>query len=153
MISHEGWVTRAISAIARGRHWTTYYKLLERGNVRTIRLARALFEVVNSALPTETLNLVIDDTLIPRQSEKAPGSTTRHDHAKKNNRSQFLLAQRWVTLGVSVLGSTGRKYVLPIISRPVPVTGNRNKLTIASRLVRNLLPVMMSKPVRFLFDA
>lgn len=153
MISPEGWVTRAISAIARGRHWTTYYKLLQRGNVRTIRLARALFEVVNRALPTETLNLVIDDTLVPRQSEKAPGSTTRHDHAKKNNRPQFLLAQCWVTLGVSVLGSGGRKYVLPIMSRSVPVTGNRNKLIIASALVRNLIPVMMNKPVRLLFDA
>lgn len=93
LISPEGWVTRAISALVRGRHWTTYYKLLERGSVRTLRLARALFEVVNNALPTEALSLVIDDTLIPRQSEKAPGSTIRHDHAKKSNRPQFLLAQ------------------------------------------------------------
>lgn len=153
LISPEGWVTRAISAITRGRHWTTYYKLLERGSVRTLRLARALFEVVNDALPMETLNLVVDDTLIPRQSEKAPGSTIRHDHAKRNNRPQFLLAQCWVTLGVSVLGSTGRKYVLPIVSRSVPTTGNRNKLTIALALVRSLAPVMMNKPVRLLFDA
>lgn len=153
LISPEGWVTRAISAITRGRHWTTYYKLLERGSVRTLRLARALFEVVNDALPMETLNLVIDDTLIPRQSEKAPGSIIRHDHARKHNRPQFLLAQCWVTLGVSVLGSAGRKYVLPIVSRSVPVTGNRNKLTIALALVRSLAPVMMNKPVRLLFDA
>jgi len=153
LISPEGWVTRAISAITRGRHWTTYYKLLERGSVRTLRLARALFEVVNDALPMETLNLVIDDTLIPRQSEKAPGSTIRHDHAKRNNRPQFLLAQCWVTLGVSVLGSAGRKYVLPIVSRSVPTTGNRNKLTIALALVRSLAPVIMNKPVRLLFDA
>jgi hypothetical protein len=153
LISPEGWVTRAISAITRGRHWTTYYKLLERGSVRTLRLARALFEVVNDALPMETLNLVVDDTLIPRQSEKAPGSTIRHDHAKRNNRPQFLLAQCWVTLGVSVLGSAGRKVVLPIVSRSVPTTGNRNKLSIALALVRSLAPVMMNKPVRLLFDA
>ncbi len=153
LISPEGWVTRAISAITRGRHWTTYYKLLERGSVRTLRLARALFEVVNDALPMETLNLVIDDTLIPRQSEKAPGSIIRHDHAKRNNRPQFLLAQCWVTLGVSVLGSAGRKVVLPIVSRSVPVTGNRNKLSIALALVRSLAPVIMNKPVRLLFDA
>lgn len=153
LISPEGWVTRAISAITRGRHWTTYYKLLERGSVRTLRLARVLFEVVNDALPMETLNLVVDDTLIPRQSEKAPGSTIRHDHAKRNNRPQFLLAQCWVTLGVSVLGSAGRKVVLPIVSRSVPVTGNRNKLTIALALVRSLAPVIMNKPVRLLFDA
>lgn len=153
LISPEGWVTRAISAITRGRHWTTYYKLLERGSVRTLRLARVLFEVVNDALPMETLNLVVDDTLIPRQSEKAPGSTIRHDHAKRNNRPQFLLAQCWVTLGVSVLGSAGRRYVLPIVSRSVPTTGNRNKLTIALALVRSLAPVIMNKPVRLLFDA
>jgi len=153
LISPEGWVTRAISAITRGRHWTTCYKLLERGSVRTLRLARALFEVVNDALPMETLNLVIDDTLVPRQSEKAPGSIIRHDHARKHNRPQFLLAQCWVTLGVSVLGSAGRKVVLPIVSRSVPATGNRNKLTIALALARSLAPVMMNKPVRLLFDA
>ena len=109
--------------------------------------------MVNDALPMETLNLVIDDTLIPRQSGKAPGSIIRHDHARKHNRPQFLLAQCWVTLGVSALGSAGRKYVLPIVSRSVPATGNRNKLTIALALVRSLAPVMMNKPVRLLFDA
>ena len=153
LISPEGWVTRAISAITRRRHWTTYYKLLERGSLRTLRIAHALFEVVNMALPMETLNLVIDDTLIPRQSETAPGSAIRHDHAKKTNRPQFLQAQCWVTLGVSVLGNGGRKYVLPIVSRLVPIAGNRNKLTIALALVRGLAPVMMNKPVRVLFDA
>jgi hypothetical protein len=153
LISPEGWVTRAITAITRRKHWTTYYKLMERGSLRTLRIAHALFEVVNQALPMETLNLVIDDTLIPRQSVKAPGSIIRHDHAKKTNRPQFLLAQCWVTLGVSVLGSAGRKYVLPIVSRSVPASGNRNKLTIAMALVRGLTPVMKNKPVRILFDA
>jgi hypothetical protein len=153
LISPEGWVTRAISAITRRSHWTTYYKLLERGSLRTLRLAQALFEVVAQALPMDILNLVIDDTLILRQSETAPGSAIRHDHAKKANQTQFVLAQCWVTLGISVLGSAGRKYVLPIVSRLVPATGNRNKLTIALALVRGLAPVMKGKPVRILFDA
>ena len=112
-----------------------------------------MFELVAQSLPMDTLNLVIDDTLILRQSETAPGSTIRHDHAKKANQTQFVLAQCWVTLGVSVLGSAGRKYVLPIVSRLVPVSGNRNKLTIALSLVRGLTPVMRDKPVRILFDA
>lgn len=153
LISPEGWVTRAICAITRCRHWTTYYKLLERGSIRTLRLARALFELIDEVLPEETLNLVVDDTLIPRQSGTAPGSIIRHDHARKNNRPQYLLAQCWVTLGVSVLGGGGRKYVLPVMSRSVPATGNRNKLTIALALVRGLAPAMMNKPVRILFDA
>lgn len=96
--------------------------------------------------------MVIDDTLIPRQSKKAPGSAIRHDHARKRNRPQFLLAQCWVKLGVSVLGSAGRKYVLPIVFRSVPATGNRNKLTIALVLVRSLTLVMTNKSVRLLFD-
>jgi len=67
LISPKGRVARAISAITRGCHWTAYYKLMERGSVRTLRLARTLFEVVNSALLMETLNLVIDGMLIPYQ--------------------------------------------------------------------------------------
>lgn len=117
LVSPGSRVARAISAITRGCHWTTYCKLMERGSVRTLRLARVLFEVVNSALPMEALNLFINDTLIPRQSEKAPGSIVRHEHARKHNQPQFLLAQCWVTLGVSVLGSAGRKYVLLIVFR------------------------------------
>ncbi len=153
LISPEGWVTRSICAITRRKHWTTYYKLLERGSLRTLRIAHALFEVVSMALPMETLNLVIDDTLILRQSETAPGSIIRHDHAKKANQTQYVLAQCWVTLGVSVLGLAGRKYVLPIEFRLVAVAGNRNKLVIALSLVLGLAPVMKGKSVRILFDA
>jgi hypothetical protein len=65
LISPEGWVTRAISTITRGRHWTTYYKLLERGSVRTLRLARVLFEVVNDALPMESIPPTPPPTHIP----------------------------------------------------------------------------------------
>jgi hypothetical protein len=153
LISPEGWVTRAISAITRRSHWTTYYKLLERGSLRTLRLARSLLALVADTLPEAILNMVIDDTLILRQSETAPGSAIRHDHAKKANQPQYVQAQCWVTLGVSVLSRTGRKYVLPIVSRLVPATGNRNKLTIALSLVRGLAPVMKGRRVRILFDA
>jgi hypothetical protein len=152
LLSPEGWVTRAIGAICRRRHWTTYYKLIERGSVRTVPLARALFALVQSVLPSQTLNLVIDDTLVPRHSSTAPGSAVRHDHAGKTNRPDFLLSQCWVTLGVSVLGVGQSKLVLPILSRLVPVTGNRNKLTIAMALIRALAPIA-TVPVRLLFDS
>jgi DDE superfamily endonuclease len=68
LISPEGWVTRSIGAILRRKHWTTYYKLIERGNIRTVQLARALFHLVLSVLPFEVITLVIDDTLVPRSS-------------------------------------------------------------------------------------
>ena len=48
LVSPEGWVTRAITAICRPRHWTTCYTLLERGHVRTVPLARGSRE----SLPT-----------------------------------------------------------------------------------------------------
>lgn len=46
LISPESWVTRAISAITRGRHWTTYYKLLERGSVRTLPEKRERYPIL-----------------------------------------------------------------------------------------------------------
>jgi len=152
LVSPEGWVTRCIGAIWRRKHWSTYYKLLERGSIRTVPLAQALFRLVLSLLPCEVITLVVDDTLVPRSSRSAPGCAVRHDHSKKRNRPQFLLSQCWVTLGVSVLGNAGSKLVLPILSRLVPATGNRNKLQIALALVRILAP-LAGKPLRVLFDA
>ena len=152
LVSPEGWVTRSISAIWRRKHWTTYYKLIERGSIRSVPLARALFRLVLSVLPFDVITLVVDDTLVPRSSESAPGCASRHDHSHKTNRPQFLLSQCWVTLGVSVLGNGGTKLVLPILSRLVPSAGNRNKLAIALALVRVLAP-LAAKPVRLLFDS
>ena len=152
LISPEGWVTRAITAICRRKHWTTYYKLIERGSVRIVPLARALLAVVLSVLVPDAILLVIDDTLVPRHSKSAPGCTFRHDHARKTNRPEYLLAQCWVTLGISVWSAAGRNWVLPILSRLVPATGNRNKLIIAMALVRALAPAI-SVPVRVLFDS
>lgn len=157
LLSPEGWVTRAISAIRRGGHWTTYYKMLERGNVHVIPLARALFKLVLSVTLTEfpeIITLVIDDTLILRISENAPAAIIRYDHAKKKNQTQFVLAQCWVTLGISLLGLG----VLPILSGLVPDKGNRNKLMIAKALVRAVLgDVLLSKDpsltIRILLDS
>jgi len=152
LVSPEGWVTRSIVAISRRKHWTTYYKLIERGSVRTVRLARALFRLVLAVLPSDVLTLVLDDTLVPRSSASAPGCAYRHDHSRKTNRPPFLLAQCWVTVGVSVLGHGRANLVLPILSRLVPTTGNRNKLVIALALLRALAGVA-DKPVRVLFDS
>jgi len=152
LVSPDGWVTRAIGAIVRRCHWNTYYKLIERGSIRSVPLARALLGLVQTVLPLFTLNLVIDDTLALRHSPTAPGSAVRHDHARKNNRPDFVQAQCWVTLGVSVLGAGGAKLVLPILSRLVPNNGNRNKLTIALALLRVMAPVL-TVPVRLLCDS
>jgi hypothetical protein len=48
----DGWVTRAISVIARKCHWTAYFKLLERGSLKTQALANQLLRLI--ALATST---------------------------------------------------------------------------------------------------
>ena len=152
LISPEGWVTRVIAAIAPSKHWTSYYKLLERGSLRTLRLARQLLALFIQVIAPDVLNFVLDDTLVPRHSTTAPGSEIRHDHSNKKNRPQYLLSQCWVTLGVSITGVSGTKLVLPILSRLVPSTGNRNKLHIALALVRGVASVT-NIPTRVLFDS
>ena len=96
--------------------------------------------------------LVIDDTLVPRGSLSAPGCGIRFDHAHKINRPDFLRSQNWVTLGISIFTAEGRRWVLPVLSRLVPATGNRNKLTLALALIRALAPVA-DIPIRVLFDS
>jgi len=120
---------------------------------RTLRLVRALFEAGNRALPKETLNLVIDHTLVPRQSEKTPGSIIRHDHARKDNWPHFLMAQcwsHWASACWTVRTGSMCCRLRPVLSS---ATGNLNKLTIALALVHSLTPVMMNKRVRLLFAA
>jgi hypothetical protein len=79
MISPEGWVARVIGAITRTKHWTTYFKLIERGSIRTLALARVtlLFAMkiqTDEEQPKGTFKVVtlaIDDFLTMRQSENA----------------------------------------------------------------------------------
>jgi hypothetical protein len=152
LLSPHGWVTSAISAIRRERHWTTYYKLLQRGAIKTQALAAALFRLIQHRYPDQVLTLVLDDTLVPRQSVDAPGSATHFDHSYKPNRPRFMRGQIWVTIGVSLVDALGRTCLLPVRSRLVPATGNRSKLKIAQALVRALLGHAHA-PVRVLFDA
>lgn len=152
LLSDDGWVTGAISAIRRDKHWTTYYKFLQRGSVKTQSLAVALFCLIQRVHSDTTLTLVLDDTLVPRQSKTAPGSAIHFDHSHKPNRPSFMQGQIWVTIGVSLVDAIGRTCVLPIRSRLVPDKGNRSKLRIAQALVRALLRHTEYR-VRILFDA
>src|SRR5258708_19661232 len=78
LVSPEGWVTRSIVAISRRKHWTTYYKLIERGSVRTVRLARALFRLVLAVLPPDVLTLLLTHPPAPPPSPPPPASPSPH---------------------------------------------------------------------------
>ena len=131
LMSQDGWLTRAIGVIGRKCHWTTYFKLIGRGSIKTQVLANQLLRLLIRFAPAGPPMVVLDDTLVMRWSTSAPGATTRHEHSRKPNRPSFVNAQCWVTIGLVMA-----RGVLPIRSRLVPRSGNTNKLVIAGALVR-----------------
>src|SRR5271167_390988 len=151
MLNPEGWVTRAIGAICREAHWTTYYKLLERAQVSVADLSIRLLQLVQWVFPAELVNLIIDDTLVPRCTKTGPGISIKHDHSHKANRPAFLNSQCWVTLAVVVRVRLGSALTVPIRSWLVEESGQRGKLWVARQLIDAVRGHV--KEARLLIDA
>ena len=151
MLNPEGWVTRAIGAICREAHWTTYYKLIERAHVSVADLSIRLVQLVQSVFPTDVANLIIDDTLVPRTAKTGPGISVKHDHARKANRPTFLNSQCWVTLALVVRVRLGSALTVPIRSWLVEESGQRGKLWVARQLIDSVRAHV--KEARLLIDA
>ena len=135
MLNPEGWVTRAIGAICREAHWTTYYKLIERAQVPVADLSIRLLQLVQRVFPSDVVNLIIDDTLVPRCAKTGPGISIKHDHSRKANRPTFLNSQCWVTLALVVRVRLGSALTVPIRSWLVEESGQRGKLWVARQLI------------------
>ena len=151
MLNPEGWVTRAIGAICREAHWTTYYKLIERAHVSVADLSIRLLQLVQRVFPAELVNLIIDDTLVPRTAKTGPGISVKHDHARKANRPTFLNSQCWVTLALVVRVRLGSALTVPIRSWLVEESGQRGKLWVARQLIDSVRAHV--KDARLLIDA
>jgi len=151
MLNPEGWVTRAIGAICREAHWTTYYKLIERAHVSVADLSIRLLQLVQSVFPTDVANLIIDDTLVPRTAKTGPGISVKHDHARKANRPTFINSQCWVTLALVVRVRLGSALTVPIRSWLVEESGQRGKLWVARQLIDSIRGHV--KDARLLIDA
>lgn len=151
MLNPEGWVTRAIGAICREAHWTTYYKLIERAHVSVVDLSIRLLQLVQWVFPSELVNLIIDDTLVPRCAKMGPGISIKHDHSHKANRPTFLNSQCWVTLALVVRVRLGSALTVPIRSWLVEESGQRGKLWVARQLIDSIRGHV--KDVRLLIDA
>jgi DDE superfamily endonuclease len=151
MLNPEGWVTRAIGAICREAHWTTYYKLIERAHVSVADLSIRLLQLVQWVFPAEMVNLIIDDTLVPRTAKTGPGISVKHDHARKANRPTFLNSQCWVTLALVVQVRLGSALTVPIRSWLVEESGQRGKLWVARQLIDSVREQV--KDARLLIDA
>lgn len=151
MLNPEGWVTRAIGAICREAHWTTYYKLIERAHVPVAELSIRLLQLAQNVFPTEVANLIIDDTLVPRCAKSGPGISIKHDHSHKANRPTFLNSQCWVTLALVVRVRLGSALTVPIRSWLVEESGQRGKLWVARQLIDSIRAHV--KDARLLIDA
>jgi len=151
MLNPQGWVTRAIGAICREAHWTTYYKLIERAHVSVADLSIRLLQLVQWVFPAQLVNLIIDDTLVPRTAKTGPGISVKHDHARKANRPTFLNSQCWVTLALVVRVRLGSALTVPIRSWLVEESGQRGKLWVARQLIDSVRGHV--KDARLLIDA
>ncbi|WP_297461957.1 transposase [Ferrovum sp.] len=151
MLTPEGWVTRAIGAICREAHWTTYYKLIERAQVSVADLSLQLLQLTQRVFPNELVNLIIDDTLVPRCAKTGPGISIKHDHSRKANRPTFLNSQGWVTLALVVRVRLGSALTLPIRSWLVEESGQLGKLWVARQLIESIRGNV--REARLLIDA
>src|SRR3712207_8440588 len=89
--------------------------MIERGRFRLLGLVAGLCGIVRREIRGPRRLAVIDDTLAPRCSAKAPGAAVRFDHARKPNRPAFLLCRAFVTLA-AVVPCRDRPRCVPIVT-------------------------------------
>ncbi len=110
--------------------------MIERGRFRLLGLVAALCGIVRRETGGEPRRFaVIDDTLAPRCSTKAPGAAVRFDHANKPNRPAFLLCQAFVTFG-AIVPCRDRPRCLPIATGLCRGAGHAGKIALAKGLLR-----------------
>jgi hypothetical protein len=135
MLGGGGHVTRAILAVTPRRGWQAYHWMLEHGRFRLLGLVAALCGIVRRETRGPRRFAVVDDTLAPRCSAKAPGAAVRFDHARKPNRPAFLLCQAFVTLA-AVVPCRDRPRAVPIVTGLCRAAGHAGKIAQAKGLLR-----------------
>jgi len=135
MLTPTGFVTDAWLMVAMKRHWTSYFKWLQKGKWSWVALAQQLGRLLVQWCPDKQWYLAVDDTVVLRNSKKAPSSQFHHLHGNKVNRPQFVRGQCWVSLSAIVEGQK-QAWSIPLISRLTRVNGNGNKLVTTGILLR-----------------
>jgi hypothetical protein len=153
MLTRSGFVTQSWLMLNAQKHWTSYYKCLQQGKWSWLSLARAFARVVIQEVGGEIIYLAIDDTLVLRNSKKAPASKIHHQHGNKPNLARFVRGQCWVTLAQIALREKGNTIAIPLLSRLMPTTGNTGKLRAAQTLIRSVVSLYSDKTVRLLMDS
>ncbi|MCQ1551221.1 MAG: transposase [Candidatus Accumulibacter phosphatis] len=151
MLDPEGWVTRALGAIRREAHWTTFYKLVEQANVSVTELSLCLLQPVLRVCPAELITLILNDRRVPRCAKFGPGISVKHDHSHQAHPLRFLNSPSWVTLAMDFCIRLGSALTVPIRSWLVEESGQRGKLWVARQLMDSIQG--NAKGVRWLIDA
>jgi hypothetical protein len=139
VLSGTGHVTDAMLEVGHQKHFTTYYKMLGQGQWSWIAVAKQLVLLIVKYFPRKEWNLVVDDFIIPRVSEKAPGVKYHHEHSQKPNRAKYIWGQQWISLGLAL--PWGKICAcIPILLRLHRKVGNTSKIKRAIMLIKLVLP-------------
>ena len=98
MLTSHGFVTEAYLTLDMSRHWTSYYKWLQKGRWSWLALARQFVRLILKLVNSKVIYLAIDDTLTLRASKRAPASQVHHPHGNKPNLAAYVRGQCWVSL-------------------------------------------------------
>ena len=153
MLTPTGFVTDAYLMLDMSRHWSSYYKWLQKGRWSWLALARQFVRLILKVVKRDVVHLIIDDTLTLRASKKAPGSQIHHQHGSKPNLARYVQGQCWVSLACVAKRTGGGAIALPILSRLIPSASNTGKLIAANTLVRAVHGLFQGKKVRVLVDS
>jgi len=135
IIARRGHITSAILAIRPGLYWNSYFKAIERGRFVWLLLAKRWLLLLIDHFHLSEIVVTLDDFITPRASKKAPAVGLHHDHAKRPNRPRFLWGQLRVCLGI-ICQKDSRFAAFPLLLRLMHTTGNTNKLTAATFLMK-----------------
>ena len=91
LLGGGGHVTQAVLALTPRLGWQAYHWMIEHGRFRLPGLVTALCGIVRRETCGPRRFAIIDATLAPRCSAKAPGVAVRFGHGHKPNRPAFLL--------------------------------------------------------------
>ena len=152
MLTQTGFVTDAWLAINPRRHWTSYYKWLQKGHWSWVALGLQTARLAMKQVPGKRCFLAIDDTVVFRSSHKAPESRIHHQHGQKTNRPVYVRGQNWVSLALA-LPQGWRTLAVPILSRLSRTTGNSGKLVAAKTLIRVVHPLFKDRITTLLMDS
>jgi hypothetical protein len=139
VLSGTGHVTDAMLEVGHQKHFTTYYKMLEQGHWSWLVVAKHLVLLIIKYFPRKEWNFVIDDFIVPRVSEKAPGVTYHHEHSQKPNRPKYIWGQQWIALGLA-LPWGNLCACIPLLLRLHKKVGNSSKIKRAVMLIKLALP-------------